>query len=228
MSEENFRIVVAAAALIACLAFVVQAGIVLALHRIAEKLQVKISGFIEKVEPMLGTVELVLHGVDPVIQKIGPTLDSVNAASAKLGPAIDRFRPVVDQSAVVVARTDKILQSLNQAIATGNQILHDVRPRIAEISSEILPIVRSGREQVEGLGDLLHDVGDRARARLEQVDHAVMITVDQIENLSGTVRSAALRPVHQLNGIAAGISAAVSTIVRGHHSSTVNSAPHDQ
>ena len=105
--------------------------------------------------------------------------------------------------------------------------MQDTRPTIADISDETVAIMRSGREQVERMGDLLHDAGDRARARLEQVDQSVESTVNQIENVSGAVKSAVLRPVREVNGIAAGISAAVSTLVRGHKSS-VDSATQDE
>jgi hypothetical protein len=57
MSEETFRIVVAAAVLIACLAFVVQAGVVIALFRLTRKTQAKTAGFVEKAEPVLAKVE---------------------------------------------------------------------------------------------------------------------------------------------------------------------------
>ena len=106
--------------------------------------------------------------------------------------------------------------------------MQDARPRIANISEETAAIVHSGREQVERLGELLHDAGDRARTRLEQVDQAVETTVTQIENVSGAVKSAVMRPVREVNGIAAGISAAVSTLVRGQHKSSVDSATQDE
>ena len=48
MSEETFRIVVALAVLIACLAFVVQAGVMIALFRLTRKMQAKTAGFMEK------------------------------------------------------------------------------------------------------------------------------------------------------------------------------------
>src|ERR1039457_7128125 len=43
----------------------------------------------------------------------------------------------------------------------------------------------------------------------EQIDHAVEATITQIENVSGTVKSAVLRPVREVSGIAAGIAAMV-------------------
>jgi ABC-type transporter Mla subunit MlaD len=229
MSEETFRIVVAVAVLIACLAFVVQAGVMIALFRLTRKMQAKTAGFMEKAEPVLAKVEPVFDKIGPVIEKIGPALDSINAAAAKVGPAIDRFRPVVDRAVVVVVeRTGVLIQSVNRVTATANLIMQDVRPRIADISDQTVAIVRSGREQVERVGDLLHDAGDRTHARLEQIDHAVEATIKQIENVSGTVKSAVLRPVREVNGIAAGISAAVSTLIHGQHKSSVDSATQDE
>src|ERR1019366_6809096 len=66
--------------------------------------------------------------------------------------------------------------------------------------------------------------GDRTHARLEQIDHAVEATIKQIENVSGNVKSAAPRPVREVSGIAAGISAMVATLVRGRHKRSVDSA----
>jgi ABC-type transporter Mla subunit MlaD len=228
MSEEAFRIVVAAGVLIASLAFVVQAGVVLALFRLTRKMQGRTAGFMERAEPILAKVEPVIERVGPVIDKIGPALDSISAVAAKFGPAIDRFLPVADQTAIAVKSAGLLIQSANQLTVTANQIMQDTRPQIASISEETAAIVRSGRAQVERMGDLLHDAGDRARTRLEQVDHAVEATVNQIENVSGAVKSAVLRPVREVNGIAAGISAAVSTLVRGQHKSSVDSATQDE
>jgi len=187
------------------------------------------AGFMEKAEPVLAKVEPVFDKIGPVIEKIGPVLDFINAAAAKVGLAIDRFRPVVDRAVVVVVeRTGVLIQSVNRVTATANLIMQDVRPRIADISDQTVTIVRSGREQVERVGDLLHDAGDRTHAHLEQIDHAVEATIKQIENVSGTVKSAVLRPVREVNGIAAGISAMVSTLVRGRRKNSVDSATQDE
>ena len=221
MSEETFRIVVAAAVLIACLAFVVQAGIVFALFRLTRKMQDHSDAFMGKAEPLLAKVEPVLDKVGPVIEKIGPALDSINAMAAKLGP-------VADKTVVVAERVGALIESVNEVTASANRIMQDARPRIAHISDETIAIVRAGREQVERVGELLHDAGDRTRVRLEQIDHAVDATVNQIENASSAVKNAVLRPVREVNGIAAGISAAVATLVRGQHKSSVDSATQDE
>ena len=214
MSEETFRIVVAAGVLVACLAFLVQAGLLLAFFRLTRKMQDKSDGFMEKAEPLLAKVEPVLDKVGPVIERIGPALDSISATAARFGPAIER--------------AEALMEGAQEVTASANQIIQDARPQIAHISEETVAIVRAGREQVERLGDLLHDAGDRTRVRLEQIDSAVDATVNQIEIASGAVKKAVLRPVREVNGIAAGISAAVSTLMHGQHKSSVASATQDE
>ena len=62
---------------------------------------------------------------------------------------------------------------------------------------------------------------------LEQIDHSVESTVEQVEAVGDAVKRAVMRPVREVNGLAAGISAAVSTLV-GPRRSTVDSATQDE
>jgi hypothetical protein len=228
MSEETFRIVVTAAALIAGLAFVVEAGILIALFRLTGKMRSEIAGFAEVAEPVLSKVKAVFDKVGLVIERVEPALDSIDAAAARVGPAIDRFRPVVEKAMIAVERTGVLIRGVKQVTATASPIVQDVRSRIADISEDIAAIVRSGREQVEHLRDLFHDAGERARARLKQVDNNVEATVNKTENVSSIAKGAVLRPINKVSAIAAGISAAVSTFVRGHHKNIVDSATQDE
>ena len=52
-------------------------------------------------------------------------------------------------------------------------------------------------------------------------------TVEAVENAGDTMRKAVMRPVREVNGLAAGISAAVSSLVKGRKSS-VDSATQDE
>jgi hypothetical protein len=53
-------------------------------------------------------------------------------------------------------------------------------------------------------------------------------TVEQVEHVGDSVKRAVLRPVREVNGLAAGISAVVSTLVRGARKSSVDSATQDE
>jgi hypothetical protein len=113
-------------------------------------------------------------------------------------------------------------------LATVNQVAGDMRPRISEVSDQAVAIARSGRQQVERIGALLNDASGRARARLEQIDQSVENTVDQVGHVGDAMKRAVMRPVREANGIAAGISAAVSTLVKGPRKSSVDAATQDE
>ena len=53
-------------------------------------------------------------------------------------------------------------------------------------------------------------------------------TVEQVEQVSQGVKRAVTRPVREVNGIAAGVAAAVSTLVKGPRKSSVDSATQDE
>ena len=207
MTEDTFRIVVAAAVALACLAFVVQAVAMYAIYRVARRVQ-------QKVEPLADRA-------DPVIGKLGPMIDKVGLAAGRVGPAADRIGLVAERAAPVVDQVGMVL-------ATTNQIVEETRPRVSEISAEAVEIAKSARQQVERIGDLLHDAGDRAHARLEQIDQSVDNAVEQVGQVGDAMKRAAMRPVREVNGLAAGISAAVATLVHHSRKPSVDQATQDE
>lgn len=207
MPDDTFRIVVTVAVVLACIAFLVQAFVVLALYRLVRKTR-------EMVAPVLEQGGAVSSRALSVIGKVEPLLDAAGVVLKKAGPVVEKSGPVVERATAL--------------LTTAGQILEENRPRISEITTEGAAIVKSGREQVERLGSLLHDAGDRARTRLEQIDRSVDNTVEQVEQIGDAVKRAALRPVREVNGIANGISAAVSTLVHGSRKSSVDHATQDE
>ena len=200
MPDDVFRIVVAAGVVLASIAFVVQAGIVMALYFGVRKTREKVEGLVDRAAP-------VVEKAGPLLDRVGPVLDGV-------GPVIERVGPILGQG--------------QRVLASAAGILEDSRPRIAEISNNAAAIAKSGREQVEKLGNLLHDASERAHTRLEQIDQSVESTVEQVKKAGDAMKRTAMRPVREVNGLAAGISAAVTTFVRGPRKSHVDEATQDE
>jgi phage-related protein len=200
MPEDLFRIVVTVGVALACVAFLVQAIIAIALYRVASRIQ-------KKVFPLVDQMQTVATGAAPVLERIGPVID-------RIGPVIDKVGPALDSAAKVFASTQ--------------QIVDESRPRVAAITKEAVAISQSGRQQIERIGELLNDAGGRARERLDQIDRSVDNTVEHIEQAGDAMKRAVLRPVREVNGLAAGISAAVSTLVHGSRKSSVDHATQDE
>ncbi|HEY1495145.1 MAG TPA: hypothetical protein VGF49_11415 [Candidatus Solibacter sp.] len=235
MSEELFRIVVAVGVGLASIAFVIQACVVFALYRAGRKMQSETSAFIRRVEPIIAKVEPALDKAGPLIDKIGPVVERIEPVLQKTAVALDKVPAVMEKVQIVVGQAGVLTQraidlaaSANQVVVTANNIMLDARPDIKEIADEAAAIVRTGREQVERMGELLHDAGEVARTRIQQIDQAVTSTVEHVEHVGESVKGAVMRPVREVNGLAAGISAAVSTLVRGQRKSSVDAATQDE
>ena len=228
MTEDIFRMVVTAAVALAALAFVVQACIMFALYRAVRKTQ-------EKTEQFFGEIEPVFQRVGPTLDRVGPVLDKVGPSLDRVGPVVDRIGPLLDKAGPALARlgpmSDRIgaLADRTSILASSvNRLIEEARPRVTEVAGEAASLVRTSREQVEHIGEALHDAADLARTRLEKIDTAVDNTVGQVEQVGTAVKRAVMRPVKEVNGFAAGISAAVSTLVRGQRKSSVDAATQDE
>jgi methyl-accepting chemotaxis protein len=207
VTEDTFRMVVTAAVALASIAFVVQAMAMFALYRVARRMQQKVGPLADQAEPVIGKLGPMIGEIGLAAQSFGPMIDKVGLAAGKVAPVADQLELV---------------------LATANRIMEETRPRISELSGEAVEIVRSGREQVERIGELLHDAGDCARTRLEQIDQAVESTVEQVGQVGDAVKRAVLRPVREVNGLAAGISAAVATLVHHSRKPSVDQATQDE
>jgi uncharacterized protein YoxC len=207
MPDDLFRLVVAIGVILACIAFLVQAFMVIALYRVGRQVQ-------QKLAPLIDRGDDAVAKAMPMFDRMGPLLDNAAVLIHQAGPLVDQAKGTIERATHVVT--------------TAGQTLEEVRPRVVEISSDCAAIARAGREQVERWGDLFHDVSDRARERIDQIDRSVDNTVEQVEQVGEAVKKAALRPVREVNGLAAGISAAFSTLVHGTRRSSVDHATQDE
>jgi len=126
-------------------------------------------------------------------------------AQARFGPLVDRFEAVVK---------------------TSSQILEE--NRIAEITAETLAVAKTARQQAERIGELLDDANGRAKARMAQIDRTVDQTVEHVEHATEAVKSAVLKPVKEVNGIVAGVKAALNTYAQGGNRHSPEDATQDE
>jgi ABC-type transporter Mla subunit MlaD len=221
MPEDTFRIVVTVAVALAAVAFVVQAAIMFAIYHASRKMQQKTAQFMGEIEPVFHRVAPALDRMGPVIDKVAPVVDRFGPMLDKAGPNLERIGPMADKFSVLVERASAMAASVTR-------LIDDTRPQVAQISNEAATLVRAGREQVQHIGEVLHDATERARSRLDQIENAVDNTVEQVENVSGAMKRAMLRPVKEVNGLARGISAAVAALVHGQRRSSVDAATQDE
>jgi peptidoglycan DL-endopeptidase LytF len=214
MTDEVFRWAVTAGVALAAVAMVVQAIVLASVARAVRKLQANAEPLIERAGPLADQAKLLLQKAAPVIEKAGPLMESARQAVEKAGPAIQKAGPLIEKIGILNDKVGLVVEQAGELVVGVTHLVDDSRPRFAEISNETVAIVKTGREQAEKMGELLQDAAGRARTRLDQIDRSLDSTVAQVEQAGESVKRAVMRPVREVNGVAAGISAAVSSLVR--------------
>jgi methyl-accepting chemotaxis protein len=221
MSDDVFRMIVAVGVAIAALSFVVQAIVGMIVLGVARKVEAKVTALSDRAEPLIDRA-------GPAIDKVGPAIDKASATIEKAGAAIEKATPLIEQAKPAIAKIEPTIQKIAELIATARETIEETRPQIREVSSQVVEIAKSGRETVEKVGDFVSDASGMAKSRLEQIDATVGSTVETVEQASHNVKRAVTRPVREVNGLAAGVAAAVSTFVKGPRRSSVDSATQDE
>ena len=221
MTDQVFRLIIVAAVGLACIMVVVQAFVMIGLLGLVRKMERRFEPLADRAEPVIENLEAITAKIGPIMDDVAPAFEKVGPMVEKAGTAFEKIGPLVDKLGMAADQAGTVLTN-------ANRIIEDARPRISEVSTEVAAMSHSGREQVERLGELLHDAGDRARSRLEQIDHTVENTVEQVEQVGDAVKRSVMRPVREVNGIAAGISAAVATLVKKPRKYSVDSATQDE
>ena len=215
MSDEVFRWIVSAGVLLVAAVFVVQALTAVAISRALRLMQGKIAGFLASAEPAVARLDPMIERATVLMDTATPQIKIAGATIEKAGPALERARVTIDKAAAAIDRAGPLIDQAKTTLANANLAIEENRPKVSEITEQVAGIARTSREQVDRLGALVEDAGDRAGARLAQIDDTVTDAVEQVGEVGNALKRAAMRPVREANGVAAGISAAVSTFVKG-------------
>jgi len=172
MPEDVFRIVITVAVALACLAFVVQAGVVIALYSVIRVVK-------ERVLPLVDQVSTITTRAVPVIDRVSPTLETAGRVLASTQKIIEDARPRVAEistEAVAIARSGR------QQVERVGALLADASEKARERLNQIDRSVDETVEQLENAG--------------EAVKRAVTRPVREVNGLAAGISAAVSALVH--------------------------------
>jgi ElaB/YqjD/DUF883 family membrane-anchored ribosome-binding protein len=93
--------------------------------------------------------------------------------------------------------------------------LSDSRREIQEVTSKATAVLDSTQKQLAKVDEILSDAGARAKAQIEHVEMVVEDSVDRVHKTVVELNDGILRPIREINGVAAGLRAAFQHLLRG-------------
>ncbi|MCU0246180.1 MAG: hypothetical protein MUC42_06385 [Bryobacter sp.] len=127
-----------------------------------------------------------------------------------------------DKVLPLIPKTESLLETTRESLA-------ETRKQVAELSAKTNAILDSTRTQLVRIDEVMSDATTRAKAQLERIDLVMGDTVNRVHETVSLLHNGVLRPVRELNGISAGLRAAVGAFFGGgRRSSSSVPVTHDE
>jgi hypothetical protein len=125
-----------------------------------------------------------------------------------------------DQITVIAGHAESFLQSAQKGLDQSRKQISDVAGK----ASDVLDLTQ---KQLNRVDELLGDATSRAKIHMERVDLILDDAISKLDETATLLNKGLLRPVRELNAVAAGVQAALGSLF-GSKRLTVERATHDE
>jgi hypothetical protein len=185
VDQQTFYTVVAIAAVVITLSFIIQAVVFLFVYGQIKKLVAVANSVQNKVEPVIARAE-------PLIDKVGPVLDQVQGT-------ITTVRGAVDKISV-------------QAKETFEKVTVESRAVAAAISASSQEITGLARRQAQQISETLDLTTSTLQRQVIEIDLLMNRTQDRIESTTVEVQTTVVQPIREISALLVGVKRAIDTL----------------
>ena len=126
-----------------------------------------------------------------------------------------------------IYRTTKAMQmqiqprvpKVESLVETTKTTVEQSRKQIVDVTTRANEILDSTKRQLAMVEDVVSDASARAKVQLERVELVLDDTLNRAHETVATVHDGIMRPLREINGIAAGIKTALAYMARGNRPS---------
>ena len=108
-----------------------------------------------------------------------------------------------------------LVPKVESLVDGATKTIEQSRQQIAEITERTNDILDSTKRQLAMVEEVVTDATARAKVQLERVEMVLDDTVSRAHETIATLHGGIMRPLRQINGIAAGLRTALAFLARG-------------
>ena len=109
----------------------------------------------------------------------------------------------------------RILPKVETLLETSRQTIDDSRKQIADITTKASEILDVTRKQVDRVDGILEEAAARARVQFDRAESVLDDAMTRAQRTVAVVEGGIVKPVLQIQGVAAGIKTALTFLLRG-------------
>jgi len=133
-----------------------------------------------------------------------------------------------EQTMAMMPQVRSILTKSEETLEQSRKHIVEITAKVSEMTSKASDMMDIGRAQLVKLDAVISDASTRAKVQIERAEMVVDDTVSRVHHSVTAVHNGILKPVREVQGVAAGVKAAVQHFVRGNRPSVAQATQDDE
>ena len=125
-------------------------------------------------------------------------------------------------------RVDEFLPRAEEVLGKAEKSLDETSADLKNLSARATALLESAQKQVTRVDGVLGDVTARAKTQLDRVELVLDDTISRVHETVVTLNKGVLRPVKEINGVAAGLRAAIQQLARSRRPSVAQATSDEE
>jgi len=109
----------------------------------------------------------------------------------------------------------RLTPKIEGVLEVSKKTIEESRTQIADITSKTSEILETTRKQVQRIDEFLDDATARARVQMDRAEMVLDDAMVRTQRTVAVVEGGILKPIMQVQGVAAGIKTALTFLLRG-------------
>jgi hypothetical protein len=115
----------------------------------------------------------------------------------------------------VMPKVESMLPKIDALLESSRITIEDSRRQIQDITTKTSDILETTRKQVKRIDEILEDAGSRLRVQFDRAELVLDDAMGRAQQTVAMVHSDIIRPIRQIEAVAAGVRTAISFLMRG-------------
>jgi hypothetical protein len=125
-------------------------------------------------------------------------------------------------------RITPLIPKVESLVDSTKDTVEQSKQQILDITSKANEILDSTKEQLAMVEEVVSDATSRAKVQMERVEMVLDDTMSRAHETVATVHNGIMRPLREINGIAAGIKTAFAYLARGNRPSVAQATSDEE
>jgi hypothetical protein len=135
----------------------------------------------------------------------------------KVVPIIPKVEALIPKVEALLPKVDAMVPEVSALVTSSRLAIDDSRKQIHDITTKTSEILDATKVQLARVDDLLVDATGRARVQMDRAEMVLDDAMNRAQETVAVVHTGIMKPLREIQGVTAGVRAALSFLTRGRH-----------